>query len=289
MIIELRTLIAVARYGTFSAAGERIGLTQAAVSGHMRRLEESLGFALFDRTGRSATLNAVGLRTLARAEALVAGFDALGEPTQDEEWAKPLEIGAIASVHATILTRALVPFRQRFANCRVNLSPGVSLQLMDRVEAGELDLAILIRPAFEPPRELEWTPLACENYVLLVASDVAGDDWLSVIRERPFIRYSRSSFGGRQVERFLRDHSLTLQEWIEVDDIQAMLSMVESGLGVAVVPLTETILPLPVSVRAIALGPTAIHREIGALYPKVSRSAAVAGFIECLQTAGVAR
>ncbi|UZT76233.1 LysR family transcriptional regulator [Ectopseudomonas chengduensis] len=289
MIIELRTLIAVARYGTFSAAGERIGLTQAAVSGHMRRLEESLGFALFDRTGRSATLNAAGLRTLARAEALVAGFDALGEPTQDEEWAKPLEIGAIASVHATILTRALVPFRQRFANCRVNLSPGVSLQLMDRVEAGELDLAILIRPAFEPPRELEWTPLACENYVLLVASDVAGDDWLSVIRERPFIRYSRSSFGGRQVERFLRDHSLTLQEWIEVDDIQAMLSMVESGLGVAVVPLTETILPLPVSVRAIALGPTAIHREIGALYPKVSRSAAVAGFIECLQTAGVAR
>ena len=289
MIIELRTLIAVARYGTFSAAGERIGLTQAAVSGHMRRLEESLGFALFDRTGRSATLNAVGLRTLARAEALVAGFDALGEPTQDEEWAKPLEIGAIASVHATILTRALVPFRQRFANCRVNLSPGVSLQLMYRVEAGELDLAILIRPAFEPPRELEWTPLACENYVLLVASDVAGDDWLSVIREQPFIRYSRSSFGGRQVERFLRDHSLTLQEWIEVDDIQAMLSMVESGLGVAVVPLTETILPLPVSVRAIALGPTAIHREIGALYPKVSRSAAVAGFIECLQTAGVAR
>ena len=289
MIIELRTLIAVARYGTFSAAGERIGLTQAAVSGHMRRLEESLGFALFDRTGRSATLNAAGLRTLARAEALVADFDALGEPTQDEEWAKPLEIGAIASVHATILTRALVPFRRRFANCRVNLSPGVSLQLMDRVEAGELDLAILIRPAFEPPRELEWTPLACESYVLLAASNVAGDDWLALIREQPFIRYSRSSFGGRQVERFLRDHSLTLQEWIEVDDIQAMLSMVESGLGVAVVPLTETILPLPVSVRVIALGPTAIHREIGALYPKVSRSAAVAGFIECLQSAGVAR
>ena len=289
MIIELRTLIAVARYGTFSAAGERVGLTQAAISGHMRRLEESLGFALFDRTGRSATLNAAGLRTLARAEALVAGFDALGEPTQDEEWAKPLEIGAIASVQATILTRALVPFHQRFANCRVNLSPGVSLQLMDRVEAGELDLAILIRPAFEPPRELEWAPLACENYVLLAARDVVGDDWLSVIREQPFIRYSRSSFGGRQVERFLRDHTLTLQEWIEVDDIQAMLAMVESGLGVAVVPLTETILPLPASVRTIALGPTPIHREIGALYPKVSRSAAVAGFIECLQSAGVAR
>ncbi|MGE8505123.1 MAG: LysR family transcriptional regulator [Pseudomonas sp.] len=288
MIIELRTLIAVAHYGTFSAAGDRVGLTQAAVSGHMRRLEETLGFALFDRTGRSATLNAAGLRTLARAEVLVAGFDALGEPTQDEGWARPLEIGAIASVQATILTRALVPFRQRFANCRVNLSPGVSLQLMDRVEAGELDLAILIRPAFEPPRELQWTPLACEDYVLLAARNVVGEDWQSLIREQPFIRYSRSSFGGRQVERFLRDHSLTLQEWIEVDDIQAMLAMVEGGLGVAVVPMTETILPLPASVRVVTLGPAPIHREIGALYPKVSRSAAVAGFIECLQSVGVA-
>ncbi|WP_457787265.1 LysR family transcriptional regulator [Pseudomonas sp. PL-6] len=289
MITELRTLIAVARYGTFSAAGDRVGLTQAAVSGHMRRLEETLGFTLFDRTGRSATLNAAGLRTLARAEALVAGFDALGEPNQDEEWARPLEIGAIASVQATLLTRALVPFRQRFANCRVNLSPGVSLQLMDRVEAGELDLAILIRPAFEPPRELEWTPLACENYVLLAAGNVPGEDWRSVIREQPFIRYNRSSFGGRQVERYLRDHSIALQEWIEVDDIQAMLSMVENGLGVAVVPLTETILPLPGSVRAIELGPAPIHREIGALYPRISRSAAMAGFIECLQSVGVAR
>ncbi|MBU1332611.1 MAG: LysR family transcriptional regulator [Gammaproteobacteria bacterium] len=287
MITELRTLIAVARYGTFSAAGDRVGLTQAAVSGHIRRLEETLGFTLFDRTGRSATLNPAGLRTLARAEALVAGFDALGAPIQDDEWAKPLEIGAIASVQATILTRALVPFRQRYPNCRVNLSPGVSLQLMDKVETGELDLAILIRPAFEPPRELEWTPLAYENYVLLAARNVQGDDWRGVLREQPFIRYNRSSFGGRQVERFLRDNAVALQEWIEVDDIQAMLSMVESGLGVALVPLTETILPLPASVRAISLGPTPIHREIGALYPKLTHSAAVAGFIECLQSAGV--
>jgi DNA-binding transcriptional LysR family regulator len=289
MITELRTLIAIARHGTFRAAGDRVGLTQAAVSGHMHRLEEALGFTLFDRTGRSATLNAAGLRTLARAEALVAGFDALGEPTKDEEWAKPLEIGAISSVQATILTRALVPFRQRFANCRVSLSPGVSLHLMDRVEAGELDLAILIRPAFEPPRELEWVPLAYENYVLLIAQSVVGDDWRAVLLEQPFIRYNRSSFGGRQVERFLRDSSLALQEWIEVDDIQAMLSMVESGLGVAVVPLTEMILPLPPTVRTIPLGPEPIHREIGALYSRVSHSAAVAGFIECLQGADVVR
>lgn len=72
MILELRTFIAVARHGTFAAAGERIGLTQSAVSSQIKRLEESLGFALFDRTGRSATLNTAGGETLARAEEIVA-------------------------------------------------------------------------------------------------------------------------------------------------------------------------------------------------------------------------
>ena len=71
MLRELKTFIAVARHGTFAGAGERIGLTQSAVSAQIQRLEESLGFQLFDRTGRSATLNAAGRDTLALAEHIV--------------------------------------------------------------------------------------------------------------------------------------------------------------------------------------------------------------------------
>jgi len=60
MIRELMTLTAVAREGTLAAAGERIGLTQAGVAARMRRLQAELGFPPFDRTGRSARLNAMG-------------------------------------------------------------------------------------------------------------------------------------------------------------------------------------------------------------------------------------
>ena len=72
MLRELQTLLAVAQHGTFAAAGERIGLTQGAVSAQIQRLEEELGFPLFDRTGRSATLNAAGRETLARAQEIVS-------------------------------------------------------------------------------------------------------------------------------------------------------------------------------------------------------------------------
>lgn len=98
MIPELRTFIAVASHGTFAAAGERIGLTQSAVSSQIKRLEESLGFALFDRTGRSTTLNTAGGETLARAEEIVALFAKLGELPSDENAHGSLRIGAIASV-----------------------------------------------------------------------------------------------------------------------------------------------------------------------------------------------
>ena len=67
MITELKTFIAVVRYGGFSAAGSHIGLTQSAVSSQIQRLEESLGLELFDRTRRSAVLNEAGARQLGLA------------------------------------------------------------------------------------------------------------------------------------------------------------------------------------------------------------------------------
>lgn len=289
MVPELRTLIAVARHGTFAAAGDRIGLTQAAVSGHIRRLENALGFSLFERTGRSAVLNAAGLRTLGRAEEIVGRFDALGEIARDEDWGGSLKIGAINSVQATVLARALVPFRARFPLCRVHLSPDVSLHLMDRVDAGDLDLAILIRPSFDPPKDLAWQPLLKEDYVLLVSSGVPGDDWRDTLQSQPFIQYDRGSFGGRQVERMLKTTSIRPRDWLEMDDIPAMVAIVAQGLGVAIVPLTETILPLPEGIRAMPLGPDPIYREIGILSRRVMVSDVGAALSEYLSKEVVRR
>lgn len=263
MITELRTFIAVARQGTFSAAGDRVGLTQAAVSGHIKRLEDMLGFGLFDRTGRSATLNAAGARTLARAQEIVSLFDALGDTVGDEHLGGRMRIGAIASVQSTVLARALIPFRRRFPKIHVHVIPGMSLHLLDQLDAGELDLAVLIPPPFGMSPDLSWRPLIREPFQLVVPLATEGDDWRSLLRSQPFLRYDRASFGGRQVERFLRAQRLVVAESIEVDDVPAMVAMVESGLGVALVPMAEAHLPLPAGVRAIALGEHGFYREIG--------------------------
>ncbi|EJK83778.1 LysR substrate-binding domain-containing protein [Rhizobium sp. AP16] len=283
MISELKTLVAIAHFGTFAAAGDRIGLTQAAVSGQMKRLEEKLGVQLFERTGRSATLNAAGLRTLERAKDIIAKFEAIADPA-DEDSGGRLSIGAIASVQSTVLARALVPFRDRFPKHHIHIVPGISLHLLDLLDAGELDLAVIIKPSFGIPKDFVWQPLLREPYVLAVPSWIEGDDWLALLQEQSFIRYERSSFGGRQVDRFLRSLSVTVRESVEIDDISAMAALVGQGLGVALLPMTEGNLPLPPSVRVVSLADRTFYREIGILKPQADQPV-TAYLADCLTAA----
>ncbi len=286
MITELQTFIAVVRHGTFAAAGERIGLTQSAVSSQIRRLEAALGFELFDRTGRAATLNAAGSQTLARAEEIVLLYSKLGDLPASDEVNSLLRIGAIASVQSSLLPRALVPLRQTYPRLRLNIVPGVSMHLMDQLDAGEIDIAITIRPPFGLLPELSWLPLVQEPFMLIVPASIEGNNWREVIQAHPFLRYERKSFGGRMVEKFLRDQQLAVQESIELDEIQGLFQMAANALGVALIPMVQAHLPLPANVRALPLGEHTFYREVGLLQVKAkAQQPMFAELARCLKEA----
>jgi DNA-binding transcriptional LysR family regulator len=266
MIRELTTLIAVAREGTFAAAGNRIGLTQAAVSAQMQRLEAELGFALFDREGRTARLNARGQQILVQAQEVLRLYGNLSAVTVDPAVAVRINIGAIASVQRALLPDALAAFCRQCPGARTRVIPGVSMELLNLVDAGEIDLAAIIRPPFALQSDLRWTPLAQEPFRLIVPRGVKGGDWMALIATRPYIRYDRASFGGRQVERFLRRMQLTVQEVCELDELEAIVKLVENGVGVALVPQTATYRRWPAKVRAIDLGHHTFHRDVGIVH-----------------------
>ncbi|QXH44033.1 LysR family transcriptional regulator [Pseudomonas xanthosomatis] len=266
MIRELKTFIAVARDGTFAAAGQRIGLTQAAVSAQMQRLETELGFALFDRTGRSAQLNRRGQQLLLQAQELVRLYGELGHSSPGAPPVQLVSLGAIASVQRAQLPQALADFHQLYPHCRTRVVPGLSLELVNQVDTGELDMAVIIRPPFTLHSDLRWTTLAREPYCLLVPADVPGDDWQQLLASQPFIRYDRASFGGRQVDRFLRQLHMPLKEKCELDEQDAIVSLVALGVGVALVPQTASQATWPAGVRAVELGDKVFHRDIGLVH-----------------------
>lgn len=287
MIPELQTFIAVCRYGTFASAGERIGLTQSAVSSQIRRIEEHLGFSLFDRTGRSATLNSAGRTVLERSEVICALFAKLGEPAEGDATQGLLRIGSIASAQPTLVTRALEILRRTYPLVRIHISPGVSLRLMDDLDAGNIDAAVMIRPPFGMPPDMTWQTLVSEPFVLVVPNDESlREDWRALIEEQPFLRYDRASFGGRMVEGFLRRQGIFPKEAIELDEISGLIHLASKGLGAALVPMVEAHLPLPDGVRAVSLGEHTFHREIGLLQrDSHSSPPVVAHFARCLAEA----
>ena len=267
MIRELRTFVAVAREGTFARAGNRVGLTQAAVSAQMQRLEAEMGFALFDRSGRTARLSPRGRETLARAEELIRAYGQLGGARAAGQRATGrITIGAIASIQRSFLSDALARFHKRAPGWRVRVANGVSMELLNLVDTGEIELAAIIRPPFALQSDLRWTALAHEPFRLLVPRHLKGKDWAALLSSHPFVRYDHTSFGGRQVDRFLRAAHITVQETCEVDELEALVRLVANGVGVALVPQTAEHRRWPAAVRAIDLGRHTFHRDIGLVH-----------------------
>ncbi len=266
MLKELRTFLAVTRHGTFSRTAEQVGLTQSAVSAQIRRLEEGLGFPLFDRQGRLAVLNAAGRHTLANAEQLLKMFETLHHaPGADEDHGARLDIGAVAPVQAAFMPAALAELREALPHLRVRVLPGVSLALMGQVHAGSLDAAVMFRPPFAPPAELVWHPLWKEPFVLVVPAGTKGRDWRMLLRQHPFVRYDRASMGGRLITQFLQAEGIAVRDVVEMDELAGIVQLVARGLGLALVPRSAPVFPLPAGVRAIGLGRAGFHREVGML------------------------
>ncbi|PRY05094.1 LysR family transcriptional regulator [Paraburkholderia sp. BL25I1N1] len=288
MLSELKTFIAVSQYGTFSGAGARIGLTQSAVSAQMQRLEEELGFALFDRTGRSATLNDAGRETLTLAEEMMTLYARLSERGAVAAESGMLRVGAIASAQVSFLADALARFRDDRPGWRIRVVPGVSLGLLGQVDSGELDLAVIIKPPFALPSELEWRTLVTEPFVLLVPKALvrgkgATRSWRELLRSEPFIRYDRSSFGGRLVDRFLRRSRVNVRDVIELDELQGIVQLVARGIGVALLPNSAGLGKWPAGVVALELGEATFQREIGLVQrPRHSRQAVAGALADCI-------
>ncbi|WP_315335230.1 LysR family transcriptional regulator [Pseudomonas grimontii] len=262
MLRELKTFIAVTRHGTFAAAGMHIGLTQSAVSAQIRQLEQALGVQLFDRTGRQATLNAAGLRALPLAKEILETFNRMAVPVNANDYRGELKVGAITTAQTGLLPHALVRLRQAAPTVECKVVPGVSLELLSQVDAAELDSAIIIRPPFDLPKELYVQVLRKEPFVLVVPNALAGDDPLQLLNTQPHVRYDRASFGGRLVSRFLREQKLDVQVALELDELEAIVRMVECGLGVSLIPKAGLWLERSPQVRIIPLGKLTFYREI---------------------------
>lgn len=288
MLSELRTFLAVVRFGSFAKAGDNIGLTQGAVSAQIRRLEEQIGVELFDRSGRRAALTPEGREIHSRAEDIVASIMQLGTPGRQSAIQGVVTLGAITSVQQTWLIDTTALILKEFPSIGFRVIPGDSFRLFGQVDAGEIDMAVMVRPPFGLQGDLRWFSLVHESFALLAPSTFTGSSWEEAAHSLPFIRYERSSFGGRVVDQFLRKVGLHIREVLEMDEIDALIRAVELGIGFSIIPLKHKHTKFIDKIRIIPLNGPKLTREIGVVARVNGKHQLIIDrFIELLQYSAV--
>ncbi|CAG9169367.1 LysR substrate-binding domain-containing protein [Cupriavidus pampae] len=235
----LRTFVAVAEHGSFAAAAGQVALTQAAVSLQMRSLEEELRRVLFDRSGRVAVLNADGRELLPQARRMLSLYDDMRLPlVASEAMAGAVAVGAVVSVMGG-LSHAVARMKRAYPALDVRLVGAKSIELAAQVEQGTLDAAFLVEGTARPAGSLRWTPLYQEPLVALAARGAPGASAREALAANPFLRFDRTQRTGMLVERALRRSHLRVNEFLELNSIEALVELVRQEVGVTVVPLLK--------------------------------------------------
>jgi DNA-binding transcriptional LysR family regulator len=145
--IQLETFYWVARLGSFHAAARHLRLTQPTISARIRELEAGLDVTLFDRVHQRAEITAAGRDVLATARQMLRLANDLERTVQQHDPMRGLlRLGAVESVALMALPELLSRLTASFPELRVELTVDVGTLLSRKLNARQLDLAIVTDP-----------------------------------------------------------------------------------------------------------------------------------------------
>lgn len=259
----LKTFIAVTEHGSFVAAAQALGVTQAAIGQQMKRLETELRASLFERGGVPARPNAHALALLPRIREIVEAYDALsGEWPADGSWRGEIALGAVPSTIRGLVPLAVKALMAEQPQLRVRVVPGLTQDLVEQVERGALDAAVLSDPG-SVARSLDWVPCVEERLVLLTEASELESDVRELLHHRPYIRHTRRAAVGQLADAWLSQNDIPVNTAMEMESLESVSSMVFHGLGISIAPDLSVPDPVFSALRKLPLNPLAAPRVLG--------------------------
>jgi DNA-binding transcriptional LysR family regulator len=240
---QLQSFIAVAEELHFGRAAKRVNLSQPALSLQIKGIEEELEVKLFVRSRRKTELTEAGQifiqearDVLQRTEQAIATVRraALGE-------VGTLRIGFISTAAAIIMPPLVKRFRERHTHVDVELRNVLTRDQLTQLQERKLDIGFLRVPLQTPP-EIRTRVVHKEPFVLLVPAShplaQKKDLKLSDCQNEAFVMYSRKMATGfhDQIMNILHRNGLSPHVVQEAAEMYTLISLVATGLGLAVAP-----------------------------------------------------
>lgn len=240
---DIQYIIAVAETRHFGKAAERCYVSQPTLSGQIRKLEEELGVAIFERTSRSVAITPVGEQILAIGRQITEQVDAIQQlaRAQQDPLAGPLRLGAIPTLSPYLMPLILMPLKRRHPQMKLVLSEELTESLLQRLHHHEIDAALLATPVEDP--RLDEIPLFDEPF------------WVAFPRKHDFYTREKIRLRDLQQEELLllsEGHCLAQQALdvchlkdrqvqgqmadLRAASLETLIQLVRSGFGITLIP-----------------------------------------------------
>lgn len=239
---HLRYLVAVAEELHFGRAAQRLHVSQPPLSQQIRKLEEMLGYPLFNRTSRSVRLTAVGeaffesaRRTLRNVQRDIDETRSIGRGEVGS-----LHVGFVGSGMLTHLPGVFRAYRKAYPRVRLHLHESFTARVLEGLENGTLDAGVL-RDG-DPVDGLTVTTIFSEPFVAVIPANHPRAKQKSIspasLRGEPFVYYPATA-GARAFEKPLaifEQYGFRPQIVQEASHWLSILRLIGAGLGVSVAP-----------------------------------------------------
>ncbi|MCX5069999.1 LysR family transcriptional regulator [Micromonospora lupini] len=264
---QLRYFVAVAEVRHFTQAADIVGITQPSLSKQIHALETDLGAPLFERIRGNIALTAAGEVLLPLATRILADVETATREVHELVGLRRgrVRLGATPSLATSLAPPVLRRFRDAHPTVDLRVEEGGSQDLVRNLLRGDLDLALIIMPAQGADPGLRADPILRESLVVASVGEVptaspTGELRITDLRDQPMVMF-REGYDLRDATiQACREAGFEPTFAVDGGEMDAVLSFVEAGLGIALVP--GIVLARRPGVRITPLAPPGVRRTI---------------------------
>lgn len=230
----------VAKWGSYTRAGQELGYAQSSVTTQIKKLEEQYNVRLFERAGQKMMLTQSGEDLLYYAEKILS---LLGEASEhlggDYNRRGSIRIGTVESLAAYFITPFVKSLKEKHPSLKIMLEAGLCPNLVQGIMEGKFDIAVLLDRK-HTSNELEVIPIRKENMILVTSEkhrwsrlgNVTAQDF-----ENETIILTEEGCPYRTLlEQLLDEAGIVPQSVISFSSLEAIKQCVADDLGVALLP-----------------------------------------------------